>query len=115
MLDGDYLHNMASRPDTTGAENEVFSTQSSEFHVFTLGASKSFEFRNETFRPFSLYAFGGYSFDRLGDEAPQTGAGLRGGWWDGPDFSLEAGRTFSTVLGTSDAQTRILATINWSM
>jgi len=105
-LFGDYFVDRDERGEGA-ARYHPFTAQSNEFHTVTLGVSQRVGAQTLKATRASIFAFGGYAANRLGEGAPEVGAGVRAGGLSGVDFKVEVGRSFSTV-SDADAQTRII-------
>lgn len=111
-LDAEYFLDQKDMIDSFNQSYQMLGADSREFHVVSLGLNNSFTDFPVSDVKTDLGIFGGYGFNRLGDEAPEIGAVLLIDNPRGPEIRSDIGKTFSTVKDNS-TQTRVNFVLIW--
>ncbi len=102
----EYADDKETALDSTGTRFELYPVESHEFHIGTLYVSKEFA------RQFKVNGYGGFVYDRIGDQGPHFGGTLDYYTDDGLRASLFASRSVSSE-GSNDTYDRVGANISW--
>lgn len=106
-LAAEYADDKETAVDATGTRFDIYPVESHEFHSGTLYLSKEFA------KKLKLEGYGGYIYDRLGDQGPHYGGSFGYYGDNGLRTSVYASRSISSE-GSADTYERVGVNVTWT-